>query len=71
MRRVLLLGGLVVMVFGLACLNYTVDGKADEHRGWAAEQGMPAPSESIFLLGLTCGVVGAGAAGFAVGRRAT
>lgn len=67
-RRLSLIAGLLVLLFGLGCLNYTADGKADHHREWAREKGMPEPSEWIFVLGLIGTSAGAGAAGFAVGR---
>jgi len=67
-RRGLLFCGVIALVFGLACLNYTVDGKAEHHREWARSKGMPEPSEGIFTLGAACAVAGAGLAGFALGR---
>ena len=42
MRRALLLSGLLVLAFGLGCLNYTTGGKSEFHRAWAREHGLPA-----------------------------
>ena len=69
MRRLLLVAGLLALAFGLGCLNYTVDGKADHHREWAREKGVPEPSEQIFVLGAVFTAAGAGLAGFTLGRR--
>lgn len=69
MRRALFLVGLVALVLGVACLNYTVHGKADEHREWASEHGLPAPSHELFYVGLVCTAGGAAFVGFAAGRR--
>jgi hypothetical protein len=63
MRLALVLTGLAGLALGFGCLNYTVDGKADHHREWAAEKGLPAPSNAIFPLGLA----GLGGGGFLVG----
>lgn len=69
MRRALILVGLLTIAFGLACLNYTVDGKADGHREFARERGLLEPSNAIFLLGLGSAVRGAAVFGSALGRR--
>jgi hypothetical protein len=68
MRTVLLLGAVVVAVFGGLCLNYTTDGKAGHHREIAAEKGWPAPSNAIFLAGLASTAVGAGSVGYLLGK---
>jgi len=64
-----LVAGLSITVFGLLCLNYTTDGKADDHREWAREHGIPEPGDGIYLLGLSGAVGGAGLAGYVIGRR--
>ena len=68
MRSFLILG-LLVLVFGIACLNYTTAGGADHHRQWAAEKGLPEPSPAIFYLGVACTAAGAGSVGLSLGRR--
>jgi hypothetical protein len=69
MRLAMILGGLALAVFGLLCSNYTTDGKADHHRERAQELGLPPPSNAIFLAGLASTALGAGLAGYALGRR--
>ena len=68
-RDLRLLIALALTGFGIGCLNYTVDGKAELHRVWAQERGLPEPGKGIFVLGMTCTVAGAGLAGFVLGRR--
>ncbi len=68
MRSFLILG-LLVLVFGIACLNYTNADGADHHRQWAAAKGLPQPSRAIFYLGVASTAAGAGSIGFSLGRR--
>ena len=69
MRTAKLLAGVVVLVFGGLCLNYTTDGKAGHHRELAKENGWPPPSNAIYLLGLVSMAAGAGSVGFVLGSR--
>ena len=69
-RLAKLLGAAALTAFGLAALHYTTWPKAEHHREWALEAGMPEPSFSIFLLGAAATVLGAALLGFVVGRRA-
>lgn len=55
--RVLL--ALVVLGFGLACLNYTKASTYEHHVARAAAEGFPAPSPGIFRAGIACTVIGA------------
>lgn len=61
--------GAVLLSFGLGCLNYTRADTIEYHRGWAAENGLPAPGTNILLIGAGAIVLGSGTFGFAVGRR--
>ncbi len=58
--------GLLIMFFGLGCLNYTNGFGIDHHSQWAAERGLPAPSYGLFLMGAALAVLGAGAVGFTI-----
>lgn len=69
MKPTLLLAGLLVLVFGLGCLNYTTAAGAGHHTEWAEAHGLPAPSYEVFVAGAACTAAGAALAGFAVGRR--
>lgn len=67
--------GLVLLAFGIACLNYTKPGTVEHHRAWADEHARPAPGDGILWGGAGAAVVGAfglgfGAAGLARGRSA-
>jgi hypothetical protein len=68
MRTVVILG-VLVLILGVGCLNYTTAGGADHHREWAVQKGLPEPSPAIFYLGVACTVAGAGSVGFALGGR--
>jgi hypothetical protein len=68
-RRLLGIAALVVLVFGLFCLNYNKIGNIEKHTEWAAARGWPAPSLRIFYGGVLCTVLGAGAVGYVAGRR--
>jgi hypothetical protein len=66
MRWVVGGSGLLVMLFGLACLNYTKGFEIGHHVQWANEQGLPQPGEWIFAMGALLAVLGAGAVGFTI-----
>ena len=59
----------VVIVFGLACLNYTQHTGWDHHMEFAKENGLPEPSYGLFVTGVALAVIGAISFGFAMGRR--
>ena len=61
--------GVLAVVFGFFCLNYTKGDGIEHHREVARERGLPEPGRAIFSLGVASMAVGAGAAGFAIGRR--
>ncbi len=43
MRKIVVLFGLVVLLFGLAVANYAKPSTLEDHRDWAAEHDMPEP----------------------------
>ncbi len=60
--------GAALLVFGLACLNYTKAEGREHHQEVAARYGLPGPSKAIQYGGLTAIVGGAGAIGYGIGR---
>jgi hypothetical protein len=64
-----LAGALLILLFGLGCLNYTEADGLEHHRARAAELGLPPPSRAIQRLGMATTAVGGGLAGFGLGRR--
>jgi len=60
---------LLVLAFGLACLNYTKASTHEDHIAWAAESGLPAPSTGLFRAGIAGTVIGAFLLGGAGKRR--
>jgi hypothetical protein len=61
----------LVLAFGLLCLNYTAAAGIEHHREAAARYNLPPPSHQIFLGGVAATAIGAGSLGFALGRRPT
>jgi hypothetical protein len=70
MRRLLAgLAGLLVLAFGLGCLNYTKADGLEHHREVAQRHGLPEPTSNTLYLGVLAVVVGSGTIGFVLGRR--
>lgn len=61
--------GVLVLVFGLLCLNYTKADGLDHHQEVARKHGLPEPSAAILYMGVAAIVLGSGTVGFAIGRR--
>ena len=69
-QRWLLSGvGVLTLLFGLLCLNYTKMGSAEHHAQIAQQRGWPPPSRGIVYLGMVFTPLGAGLVGFTIGRR--
>jgi hypothetical protein len=69
MRWITLAVGVVVLVFGMLCLNYTEAEGLDRHRARAAELNLPPPGIGIWRLGVLLTPIGGGLIGFAIGNR--
>jgi hypothetical protein len=67
-RGLIGLAGLLLLVFGLLCLNYTAAHGLEHHRESAARLGLPPPEPPIFYTGVASAVVGGAVFGFALGR---
>jgi hypothetical protein len=61
--------GVVLLVFGLGCLNYTKANGLEHHREVARKHGLPEPGPGIMYLGVVSVVLGAGIIGYTIGRR--
>ena len=61
--------GIFLVVFGLACLNYTKAEGREHHAEFAARYGLPRPSQPIQYGGLAAMVLGAGMVGYGIGNR--
>ena len=70
-RRVVFAAGIVLLFFGLGCLNFTEGGGVERHRAWAHRHGLPEPSRVVFLLGVAGTTFGAALTGFAASRGAS
>jgi hypothetical protein len=64
----ILIAGVLLLVFGLGCLNYTKIGGVEHHREVAQQHGWPAPNVAIAHVGMLSAPLGAGAIGFVAGR---
>jgi hypothetical protein len=60
--------GLLVLAFGLGCLNYTKADGLEHHEEVARKHGLPQPGAHILYLGVASVVLGAGTIGFTLGR---
>ena len=63
------LGGVVILLFGWGCLNYTEADGLEHHRARAAELGLPPPSHGIQRLGMATTALGGILVGAALARR--
>lgn len=61
--------GLLLVVFGAFCLNYTRKSSWEHHVEWAAEKGLPGPSNAIRLAGYAALVLGVGVVVVPIFRR--
>lgn len=68
-RLILVAAGAILLVLGLACLNYMRPGNREDHSVWAEAHNMPPPSRTIFVGGVASAVAGIGLAVFAFVRR--
>lgn len=64
-------GGALLLVFGLACLNYTKADGLEHHREVAQRYNLPPPGETILYGGVLSVVLGAATVGFVLGRPVT
>lgn len=60
--------GVLILAFGLGCLNYTAAHGLEHHRESAARYNLPPPEPPIFYMGVASAVLGAGVVGFTLGR---
>jgi len=67
-RTVVGVFGALLMIFGLACINYTKIVNAGLNTLHAKERGLPPPSLWMAHLGMLLAPLGGGLVGFAVGR---
>ena len=63
--------GVLMLLFGLLCLNYTKIGNYERHSRFAQDHGLPPPSRGIAYLGMLFAPLGGALIGFtfAGGRR--
>ena len=52
--------GVVALLLGLGCLNYTTDAGIERHRTWAERAGFPPPSAVFFSCSVALACMGSG-----------
>jgi hypothetical protein len=67
-RWLLGLGGALLLLFGLGCLNYTKADGLEHHREVALRYNLPPPDARVLYGGVAAVVLGAGALGFVLGH---
>ena len=65
------LAGLGLVLFGLACFNYSKESTLEHHTRWAEEHGAPPPGRGTFLAGVGSAGIGIGIAGYGLLARRT
>jgi len=70
MRKLIISAGLVLLIFGLACLNYTRADGWEHHQAFAREHHIPEPDNNILLGGVISVILGAALIGYSLGSRA-
>lgn len=60
--------GLLILAFGLGCLNYTRADAIEHHRQVAARHNLPPPSPTILYGGVFAVISGSALLGFVLGR---
>jgi hypothetical protein len=60
---------IVLLIFGILSVHYTIGEGIEHHSEWAARHGMPRPSFGIFVIGVAATMLGSGAAGWLLARR--
>lgn len=58
----------VLLFFGLACLNYTKVAGLEYRRAFAERHGLLPPGRAVYYGGLACVVCGSGLLGFLLGQ---
>jgi hypothetical protein len=66
---VVIAAGVMVLMFGLGCLNYTAAEGLDRHRQQALRYNLPPPTHRIFRMGVVSTAVGGGLVGYGLARR--
>ncbi len=61
--------GVLILAFGLACLNYTKPATLLHHQEWATQNARPEPNDMVFWTGVGSVAVGASVLGCCLGRR--
>lgn len=67
--RLLILAGVILVLFGWRCLNYTKAWGLEHHTAFAERHGLSRPSERILYAGAASLLIGGGLIGYSIGSR--
>jgi hypothetical protein len=68
-RWLFITAGIVALLFGLLCLNYTKASGLERHRAFAQQHQLPEPSNGILLGGVVAVSFGSAIIGYSLGSR--
>lgn len=68
-QRIMLAAGILLLLFGSRCLNYTKPSALEHHLAFSREKGLPEPSNSIMFGGGISMAMGGAMLGSCFGRR--
>jgi hypothetical protein len=71
MRYIATALSLLLLLFGLLCLNFTKASNLPKHTQFAIEHDLPKPGEGILFTGAAAIMAGAGTLGYLAGTRPT
>ncbi len=69
MKNIVRILAALLMILGYFALNFTKFEGVEHHVEWANETGMPAPSTTIFYVGVACIVLGSMTFGRLLAKR--
>jgi hypothetical protein len=67
-QRMLLAAGILLVLFGSRCLNYTKPSALEHHMTFARSKGLPQPSNAVMFGGGLSMAAGGGMLGYGLGR---
>jgi hypothetical protein len=69
MKMLVVIAGVVLLVFGLLCLNYTKASGLERHRAFAQRHHLPEPGNGTLLGGVVAVSIGSALIGYSLGSR--
>jgi hypothetical protein len=67
-QRLFLAAGILLVLFGTRCLNYTKPSALEHHMAFAQSKGLPQPSNAVMFAGGLAMAAGGAMLGYGLGR---